>query len=965
MPIALPGPGAVPVGPKRDLVMKLHGLYGQAGKPATRIISKWITDERSLDLETVSHETINSVLRGRSVPSWAKLRSIIVVLCRMSEQQVDTRRLLVEFNTLWVRVGTPQAATPQPDIPDAQPPEPPAPAPPPPADPGVPAVAPSPPEQPVESRIHGDLPGRAPLFTGRERVLDEIEERLKRSPATPLILYGPIGAGKTQLAAEYVRQHRADYAVTWWVPADTMDRARESLLRLARSLGVPVTGNVRHSLDQMFELLARSRPYLLVLDGAFGGEVLTLIRRRAGAVMVTSRAIGWAQEIPHDALPVPDLDDGESAQLLRKQDPHMTLSQMSRLTDVVGRSPFGLAEACRLYQERATSWEDLTDRLAGPANQILTGPGRPPRQAIESIRSILRERLTGEPDLRQLLTLLLGFGPSPVALWMLRAGAGGDVSAGVRRILGDPTVLRRTLRSLTATGLAHGHPHGEWLEIPATVRLALRELIPASWGEPNRRDVVEILVLADPAHPEEPRTVARHRAITPHLRPAGLVEWFRPSAYRTVHHQIRFLFIDGDLKAAQQLGQDAEAALSRQEVLAPTDELVLQIKRDLANALRADGWYAEANRLTEEAMALVADDPAYLPDHAIALDLARSRGHDLRIAGRYREAYELDDQTHRRHASVFGEDDFRRLASRYNLSVSRRFLGRWSQAAEADRADLDRLRGDRTGAERRQLRLTNALAEDLFGMGRYEDLVDLLAPVVESASGRERQRAHRMTGVAFRRLGHLVPAVEQLGVCYQACLNQLGERRELTLAVCMSYGNALRELGQFETALHYCRQAEQGYAKAMGEHNPLVLVAQVNTAAVHLAKGEVDRASAILDLAHAGLVGRVGETHPFTVLAAVNRASAAAMTDPVSAWSWSSRAYEQAREIFGADHLDTLLAAAGFAADRAARNEDGDAAPSLDQVLAALRRRFGTGHALVTRVADGGRVLVDIELPSA
>jgi hypothetical protein len=237
--------------------------------------------------------------------------------------------------------------------------------------------------------------------------------------------------------------------------------------------------------------------------------------------------------------------------------------------------------------------------------------------------------------------------------------------------------------------------------------------------------------------------------------------------------------------------------------------------------------------------------------------------------------------------------------------------------------------------------------------------------VVEGGSGRELQRARRMTGVAFRRLGHLVPAVEQLGACHQACLSRLGERRELTLAVCMSFGNALRELGQFETALHYCRQAADGYAAVMGERNPLVRVAQVNTAAVHLARGEADRAAAILDVAHAALAEQVGERHPFTVLAAVNRASAAEMTDPVSAWSWSSRAYELAREVFGAEHLETLLAAAGFAAARAARNEDDGLAPGLDEVVSVLRRRFGAGHALVTRVAGGARVAVDIELPSA
>ncbi|MFD0524779.1 FxSxx-COOH system tetratricopeptide repeat protein [Paractinoplanes durhamensis] len=560
----------------------------------------------------------------------------------------------------------------------------------------------------------------------------------------------------------------------------------------------------------------------------------------------------------------------------------------------------------------------------------------------------------------RLLTLLLGFGPSQVWRWTLQAGADRDVAPTVGRLLRDPDGLRNSMRILAGAGLGRRHAGGDWIEIPAIIRLVLRELLPAAYAESNRQDVVQILVAADPGHPEDPRTLDKHRAIAPHVRPAALVDTHRPSAYRTIRHQIRYLFLIGDLQAAQQLGREAESALVRQEVLAPSDELVLLIRRDLASALRADGRYVDAYRLTEEAM----DHLDARADHAVALDLARSWGHDLRIAGEFQRAYELDEETLRRNPAVFPDDDFRSLASRYNLSVSRRFLGRFREAAAADRSDLDRLRAGRGRTDRRQARWANALAEDLYGLGRYPDVVELLGPLMEAESGRELLRARRMTGAAFRRLGKLVPAVEQLGVGYQACMSQLGEHRELTLAVCMSFGNALRELGQFATALHYGSLAVSGYAAAMGADNPLVRVAGANRAAVLLAAGDVTAAVPELDEAYRVLTARLGEQHPFTVLTAVNRASAAAMSDPVSALSWSAPAYRLAIEVFGEDHLDTLIAAAGYAADRAARNEDDPTAPSLDQVLATLRRRFGADHPLVTRLADGGRALVDVELPT-
>ena len=964
MPIALPGPDKVPEGPHRDLLIRLYELYGQAGKPATRFISKRIDEAK---LESVSYETVSAALRGKKVPSWGRLKSIIVVLCRMSVHRIDVNQELVHFNVLWRRFESPQTLPASMDDPPVQPPlaarpySSPLPA----IEPATAELAPPGALRAIISRVHGMLPERAAMFSGRERLLDTIENRLDRSPETPLILFGPVGAGKTQLAAEYVRLHRDRYAITWWVEAENIDRAGESLLRLARNLGVEHSRDERRPFEGLFRLLEQSGPYLLVFDGVISGDVRTLIRTSGGNVIVTTRNGGWARESRHAELEVPDLDEGESAQLLHKQDPHMTPSQMSRLIGVVGRSPIGLAEACRLYRQHGMSWDDLADRISEPANHILTGEGHPGSRQTDDVRSILQDRLAGEPDPLRLLTLLLGFGPSQVWRWTLQAGAGRDVSASVRRLLGDPEGLQQAMRILAGAGLGRRHAAGDWIEIPAIIRLVLRELLPRAHSESNRHDVVEILVAADPGHPEDRRTLGQHRAIAPHVRPAALVAAHRLSAYRTIRHQIRYLFLSGDLQAAQQLGREAEAALARQDVLAPTDELVLQIRRDLASALRAGGRYTDAYQLTRQAMADIDAHPDYRADHAVALDLARSWGHDLRIAGEYQQAYDLDEKTLRRHAAVLPENDFRSLASRYNLSVSRRFLGHFREAAEADHSDLGRLRTESGRAGRRLARWVNALAEDLYGLGRYQDVVELLAPLLEAESGRELLRARRMTGVAFRRLGLLVPAVEQLGVCYQACISQLGERRELTLAVCMSLGNALRELGQYKTALHYCSEAVEGYAAAMGSENPLVQVARANLAAVHLATGDVQQAATDLDDAYGALAARLGERHPFTVLVSVNRASAAAMSDPMSAWSLSSSAYLLAREVFGTDHLDTIAAAAGFAADRAVRNEDDAHYPDLDQILAALRRRFGADHALVTKVADGARATVDIEPPSA
>ncbi|MCU7724972.1 FxSxx-COOH system tetratricopeptide repeat protein [Actinoplanes sp. KI2] len=934
MAIALPGTDRVPEGHKRELLVRLHRLYDQAGRPATRVISKRIDGE---NLESVSYETVSSLLRGNIVPSWSRLQSIVVVLARMSVLEVDVSQELVAFNELWRRLDSPELRIPPSVIPPA------------------PSVAVS--DRAVAPRAHGPLPDPAELFTGREQILEAIDNLLGRQPDIPLVLVGPVGSGKTQLAAEYVRRHRDHYAVTWWIAAEDAGRARESLLDLAHKLGGESgAADYRDPFDRLFRFLEQCGPYLLVFDGVAGEDIRNLIRAAGGSVLVTTRDSGWTQRGRHSKLEIGDLDLVECALLLRKQDRHMTGMQLSRILEVVGRSPAGVAEAARLYRERALSWEDLADRLANPANRALTDDYPPSGHLVDEIRSILARFPEDSAELGMLI-LLLGFGPGAVWRWMLQVGADSGVSPGVRRLLDDPAASGRAFRNLAESGLGWRSGDGERIEIPAIIRLVLRELLPRAYGETNRRDVVEILIAADPGHPENPATHALHRLIAPHVRPAGLVDVHRPAAYRTIYHQIRFHHLAGDLDAAIRLGREAEASLARQDVVAPADELALQIDRALASALRAAGQYGESYRLTERAMAQVDANTS------VALDLARGRGDDLRIAGEYQRAYELDEQIWQQHAATYSDDDPRTLASRYNLSVSRRFLGRFREVAEADRAVLDRLRGGRRAGPR-QTRWVNALAEDLYGLGRFADVVELLGPLTEAESGRELQRARRMTGVAFRRLGRPMSAMEQLAVCYQECVGQMGEQRELTLAACVSLGNALRDLGEFETAVHYSSLAVKGYAAAMGADNPLVHVARTNRAAVLLARGDVQAAQEELDFVYPTLTDRLGAEHPFAVQTAINRASAVAVTDPPSAWRLSRSAYRQAQAVFGDDHLDTLIAAAGYAADRVTRKEDDVAAPGLDEIVARIRRQFGPDHPLASTLAYGVRAVVDIEPPT-
>jgi hypothetical protein len=75
----------------------------------------------------------------------------------------------------------------------------------------------------------------------------------------------------------------------------------------------------------------------------------------------------------------------------------------------------------------------------------------------------------------------------------------------------------------------------------------------------------------------------------------------------------------------------------------------------------------------------------------------------------------------------------------------------------------------------------------------------------------------------------------------------------------------------------------------------------------------------------------------------------------------SERVWVVSKEVRGLYHSDTLAAAANLTIDRGAESGRD---PTLDDVLAGLRRTVGREHPVVADVAAGTRVECDIEPPS-
>lgn len=97
--IELPAEDQLPAGPSRDLVVALHELYSGAGRPGLRSIATAI--RRGDFRDTVSHEAISDMLKGKGVPRFSKLECVVLQLAAWNTARPDPGETATRFLHLW------------------------------------------------------------------------------------------------------------------------------------------------------------------------------------------------------------------------------------------------------------------------------------------------------------------------------------------------------------------------------------------------------------------------------------------------------------------------------------------------------------------------------------------------------------------------------------------------------------------------------------------------------------------------------------------------------------------------------------------------------------------------------------------------------------------------------------------------------------------------------------------------
>jgi hypothetical protein len=158
------------------------------------------------------------------------------------------------------------------------------------------------------------------LFKGREKVIEDLHQRLTNSGTHPTAIvgntiYGLGGIGKTRLAVEYAWRYEKEYTALLFVVADSPERLFTNLAALCAP---PVLDLPEHNVQEVqrqYEAVIKwlnqdqHADWLLILDNVDTNDSAKEVEKlfsqlRGGHLLITSRQANWSRQVSRVPLDV-------------------------------------------------------------------------------------------------------------------------------------------------------------------------------------------------------------------------------------------------------------------------------------------------------------------------------------------------------------------------------------------------------------------------------------------------------------------------------------------------------------------------------------------------------------------------------------------------------------------------------------------------------------------------------------
>jgi hypothetical protein len=706
------------------------------------------------------------------------------------------------------------------------------------------------------------------------------------------------GIGKSQIAVEYVYRHANEYDLIWWIPSENPSEIKESLVKLAQRLELPVERSIDTAVPAVLEALSMGEPYrrwLLVFDNADRPEDVREFwpRRGEGHILVTSRNSQWARVA--EAVEVNVFQRSESRELLQRRNADLADEDADRLAVALGDLPLAVEQAAAWRAETGMTTDEYLQLLADKRTELLES--RPPVDydvTVEAAWNVSLDSLRAEnPGALELLEVCAFFSPEPISRAIFSGVRNVPVSPALEEILGDPIQLSRAIREITRLSLAKIDHRSDTLVLHRLVQLVLRNKLNRDDQERVRHTAHLLLANRDPKAPDAVESWPVYAVLLPHIRVVDARNctdrWVRRMAINAVH----YLYAFGDPGGALDMARDF--ASFWREKLGEKHLDTLVISRWWGRMLRALGRFEEGRKVTEQTLEFMRET---LGDtHEETLLTMHTVASDLRAKGDFHKARKMNEEAYRIAVDRFGEEDPDTLGAANNYALSLRLVGDFASARDLD---------ERTW-QRKKIVLGEDHRHTLLTLDNWS--VDL-----------------RETGDYLRARAEQEDTVRRMRAL-------LGDRHPMTLSAIKNLAIAYRKAGQHQNqrALRLALEATQGLVAKYGESHPDAMSAAMDLSLEHRQDGDLTEARRIGEHVKHLYETTWGMKHPFSVAAATNLAVTLRLLESVDqARALNEKALTDMREAVGTDHPFTLVCATNYASDLAASG-DYEAAYALDQ----------------------------------
>jgi tetratricopeptide (TPR) repeat protein len=805
--------------------------------------------------------------------------------------------------------------------------------------------------------VFDNVPPRNPVFTGRNELMEQLEQRLSQenvAAVLPAVLHGMGGVGKSQIAIEYVYRHLADYDIVWWVPSEQLALILASLIKLGNrlGLGLDIGLEVNTAVPQVREALRSGEPYsnwLIVFDNA---ETIDTVRdylpeSGPGKVLVISR--NPARTALAQTLEVDVFTRQESIRLLQRRNQRLSDEDCDRLAEALGDLPLAIEHGSAwLYTTGMEVPEYLALFEQKRAELSVLVPERRYEMPVAAAASVALDRLAVEnPAALQLLQVCSFFAPEPIGRDLFIRPRLTPIAPELDAALQEPHQLNQAIRDILRYVLVRLDYRTNTIQLHRLVQSVLQNGMSEEQQRKMEHGAHVLLAGGRLGAPADKREWLRYQALASHLIASNAVMCSDDWARELILNLIAFYYYWGDYSSSLSLSRRVVAEWQR--MLGNDHEQTLRGAKWLGFLLRVTGDYSRAAAVNADSLERYRRTVG--PDDEGTVDAMAVVAADLRVSGRFAEARELDLDAFQRARRVFGEDDPETLRSALSLGVSLRLTGDFRTARQLDGDTYRRSVAVLGDDHPETLRILNNMTLDERECGEYVKAHRLTERLYQrysrifGAKHPETIEVARNLAVARRRAGDHDGAYKLSEATLNRSRELYGPVHPRAIAAALDLAVDIRESDDLQGARGMAEKTAELYESALGPEHPYTLYARTNLGIVLRLLGDLDAAYRQNLVAWDSLSGLLGPNHLLTLTCAINLASDhAALGDHQRAYTIDTETLDRCRQVIGQEHPTTLAVALNLALDLASLGRHGESEALFARTLDSYRRVLGADH---------------------